>query len=84
MLAKGGGFDLSLVGIPTILPRIPETQIWVQFQVCVSGFSTLALLLRYASLLPRHLQNQFPKILAIEKLEQRLGERLDPDHDVFF
>jgi hypothetical protein len=35
-------------------------------------------------LLLRHLQNQLPKIFAIEQLEQRLGERLDPDHDVSF
>ncbi len=33
---------------------------------------------------PRNVQNQLPKILAIEKLEQRLGERLNAEHDVFF
>jgi hypothetical protein len=31
-----------------------------------------------------HMRNQLPKILAIEKLEQRLGESLNPDYDVLF
>ena len=38
---------------------------------------------RFAGLLLRHLQNQFPKILAIKKLEQRLRKRVQPNHHIF-
>ena len=45
----------------------------------------MSLISRCTQTLPlSHLQNQLPKILAVEQLEQRLGERLNPDHDVFF
>jgi hypothetical protein len=45
---------------------------------CISTQPTKTPLLR------RHLQNQLPKILAIKKLEQRLAECVNADHDVFF